>query len=138
MRAAGCQPGAFAAALEVKCLCDFESMVSLLTADPDWVVILSDPGQAATASLVKSLQTRSIEVPLVFLLPEGSTERVIDALRLGASGVVYGSDNLAELAACIDRVSQGRIWLKHVNLGMICRGLHNRIDGRPARREGLC
>ncbi len=116
-------------ALEVKCLCDFESMVSLLTADPDWVVILSDPGQAATASLVKSLQTRSIEVPLVFLLPEGSTERVIDALRLGASGVVYGSDNLAELAACIDRVSQGQIWLKHVNLGMICERL-----AQPDRR----
>lgn len=103
--------------LEVKCICDCESMIALLTSDPDWVVIVSDSGGATNALLVKSLQTRSIEV--VFLLPEGNTERVIEALRLGASGIVYGSDNLAQLAACIDRVSQGQVWLKHVNLGMI-------------------
>jgi DNA-binding NarL/FixJ family response regulator len=105
--------------LEVNCICDCESMVSLLTADADWVVIVSDSGGATNASLVKSLQARSIDVPLVFLLPEGSTERVIEALRSGASGIVYGSDNLAQLAACIDRVSQGQVWLKHVNLGTI-------------------
>lgn len=105
--------------LEVKCICDCESMVSLLTADPNWVVIVSDSERGTNALLVNSLQTRSIEVPLVFLLPEGSTERVIDALRLGASGIVYGSDNLAQLVACIDRVSQGQVWLKHVNLGVI-------------------
>jgi len=105
--------------LDVKCICDCESMISLLTADPDWVVIVSDSGRGTTALLVASLQTRSIDVPLVFLLPEDSTERVIDALRLGASGIVCGSDNLSQLAACIDRVSQGQVWLKHVNLGMI-------------------
>jgi two-component system nitrate/nitrite response regulator NarL len=105
--------------LEVKCICDSESMIALLMADPGWVVIVSDPGQGTTASLVNSLRTRSIEVPFVFLLPEGSTERVIDALRLGARGIVYGSDNLSQLAACIDRVSQGQVWLKHVNLGII-------------------
>jgi DNA-binding NarL/FixJ family response regulator len=105
--------------LEVNCICDCESIVSLLTADPAWVVIVSDSGGATNALLVKSLQARSIDVPLVFVMPEGSTERVIEALRLGASGIVYGSDNLAQLAACIDRVSQGQVWLKHVNLGVI-------------------
>lgn len=119
--------------LEVKCICDCESMISLLTTDPNWVVIVSDSERGTTGLLVKSLQTRSIDVPLVFLLPEGSTERVIDALRLGASGIVYGSDNLAQLAACIDRVSQGQVWLKHINLGKI----FERLAQPEGRATGL-
>ncbi len=121
--------------LEVKCICDCESMISLLTTDPNWVVIVSDSERGTTGLLVKSLQTRSIDVPFVFLLPEGNTERVIDALRLGASGIVYGSDNLAQLAACIDRVSQGQVWLKHVNLGKIFERLAQ-PEGRAAGLSG--
>jgi DNA-binding NarL/FixJ family response regulator len=121
--------------LEVKCICDCESMIRLLKADPDWVVIVSDSRRGRTALLVESLQTRSIDVPLVFLLPEGSTERVIDALRLGASGIVYCSDNLSQLAACIDRVSQGQVWLKHVNLQVIFERL-SKPGGRTTYGSG--
>ena len=96
--------------LDVKCICDCESMISLLTADPDWVVIVSDSGRGTTALLVASLQTRSIDVPLVFLLPEDSTERVIDALRLGASGIVCGSEtcpSLPPVSTAFPRVRSG-------------------------------
>jgi DNA-binding NarL/FixJ family response regulator len=110
--------------LEVKCVCDCESMLTVITTDPAWVVVVSDHANGgAFSSLAKRLNSQSSGLPLVFLLHEGSTERVIEALRLGATGIVYSSDNLAQLASCIDRVSQGQVWLKHANFKVICENL---------------
>jgi DNA-binding NarL/FixJ family response regulator len=106
--------------LEIECANDYESMVALLATDARWVVIISDNNSAGGAtSAARRLRNELPGLPLVFLLQEGQTDRVIEAFRTGARGIVYSNENLAQLATCIDRVSQGEVWVRHVDLGII-------------------
>jgi DNA-binding NarL/FixJ family response regulator len=106
--------------LEIECASDYESMIALLATDARWVVIISDNNSSgATASAARRLRTEFPGLPLVFLLQEGQTDRVIEAFRMGARGIVYSNENLAQLARCIDRVSQGEVWVRHVDLGIL-------------------
>ena len=59
----------------------------------------------------------------MFLLKEGRSDRVIEAFRAGARGIVYSNETLSELANCIRRVYQGEVWLRGVDLGIILDGL---------------
>jgi DNA-binding NarL/FixJ family response regulator len=42
---------------------------------------------------------------------------------MGARGIVYSNENLSQLGKCIDRVFQGEVWVRHVDLGTIFEGL---------------
>jgi DNA-binding NarL/FixJ family response regulator len=109
---------------EIKCANDLESMIELLSTDPDWVVIVSDTDVSSKAiSLAKHLRARFHGLPFVFLLKEGRSDRVIDAFRAGARGIVYSNENLSQLANCISRVCQGEVRVRGVDLGMILDGL---------------
>jgi DNA-binding NarL/FixJ family response regulator len=106
--------------LEVESASDYDSMSALLATDANWVLIISDNNSGgATPSIARRLRTDFSGLALVFLLQEGQTDRVIEAFRLGARGIVYSNENLAQLARCIDRVSQGEVWVRHVDLGII-------------------
>jgi DNA-binding NarL/FixJ family response regulator len=116
--------------LEIESASDYESMIALLATDARWVVIISDNNLGnATASVARRLRTDFPGLPLVFLLQEGQSDRVIEAFRLGARGIVYSNENLAQLARCIDRVAQGEVWVRHVDLGIISEQL-SRPGGR--------
>jgi DNA-binding NarL/FixJ family response regulator len=116
--------------LEIECASDYESMIALLARDTRWVVIISDNNSAGAATSVsRRLRTEYPALPLVFLLQEGQSERVIEAFRSGARGIIYSNENLAQLARCIDRVSQGEVWVRHVDLGIISEQL-----SKPAGR----
>ena len=101
--------------LEVKCLNDSESVMAVLAMDQKWVVIISAKDDYATVtSMVRRLRQRFPELLMVLLLEEGHADRVLAAVRLGARGIVYSNDNLAQLANCIDRVSEGDFWIGQV------------------------
>jgi DNA-binding NarL/FixJ family response regulator len=103
--------------LEIESASDYGALISLITEDASWVVIISDNSSGGTVA--KRLRTEFPTLALVFLLQEGQTGRVIEAFRFGARGIVYSNESLAQLARCIDRVSQGEVWVRHVDLGII-------------------
>jgi DNA-binding NarL/FixJ family response regulator len=74
-------------------------------------------------SVAKHLRARFEWLPFVFLLNEGRIDRVIEAFRVGARGIVYSNENLSQLASCITRVHQGEVCVRGVDLGMIFDGL---------------
>jgi DNA-binding NarL/FixJ family response regulator len=109
---------------EIRSASGLEPVVELLTADPDRVVIISDASMSGTAiNLVRQLRGRFNGLLFVFLLKEGRSDRVIEAFRTGARGIVYSNESLSQLANCISRVSQGEVWLRGVDLGIILDGL---------------
>jgi DNA-binding NarL/FixJ family response regulator len=122
--------------LEIESAGDYESVAALLATDAGWIVIISDSnsGGAATSG-ARRLRTEFPGVPLIFLLQEGQSERVIDAFRIGARGIVYSNENLAQLARCIDRVAQGEVWVRHVDLGIISERL-SKPSGRVTDVSG--
>jgi two-component system nitrate/nitrite response regulator NarL len=110
--------------LEIRWVTDLESMITLLSTDAKWVVILSDTSMNGTAvSLAGRLRARFPGLPFVLLLQEGRRDRVIEAFRMGARGIVYSNENLSQLGKCIDHVVRGEVWVRHVDLGMIFEGL---------------
>jgi DNA-binding NarL/FixJ family response regulator len=109
---------------EIKCANELESLIELLTRDPGCVVIISDSSMSGNAiSVAKRLRARFTGLPFVFLSKEGRSDRVIEAFRTGARGIVYGDETLSQLANCISRVCCGEVWLRGVDLGIILEGL---------------
>jgi DNA-binding NarL/FixJ family response regulator len=110
--------------LEIICASDLESLQTLLTEDANCVVIISDASMNGSAiSFAKHLRVRFAGLLLVFLLQEGRRDRVIEAFRMGARGIVYSNENLSQLAKCIECVSQGEVWVRRADLAMIFDGL---------------
>jgi two-component system, NarL family, response regulator DegU len=109
---------------EVKCANNLESLIELLSIDPKWVVVVSDTSMNGSAiSLAKHLRARFHELAFVFLLPEGRSDRVIEAFRTGARGIVYSNETLSQLADCISHVYKGDVCVRGVDLGLILDGL---------------
>jgi DNA-binding NarL/FixJ family response regulator len=110
--------------LEIRSEHQLESMIEFLTTDPGWLVVISDTSMNGSAiSLAKHLRARFSELPFVFLLKEGRSDRVVEAFKAGARGVVYSNENLSQLADCISRVCQGDVFVRGVDLGLILDGL---------------
>lgn len=110
--------------LEIICASDLESLITLLTEDPNCVVIISDASMNGSAiSLAKHLRARFAALLLIFLLQDGRRDWVIEAFRMGARGIVYNTENLSLLAKCIECVSQGEVWVRRADLAMIFDGL---------------
>jgi DNA-binding NarL/FixJ family response regulator len=109
---------------EILCANDLERLNTLLTTDANCVVIISDASMNGSGvSLAKHLRARVAGLPVIFLLQEGRRDRVIEAFRAGARGVVYSNENLSQLAKCIDCVSQGEVWVRRADVAMIFEGL---------------
>jgi len=103
---------------------DLESLNALLTKDANCVVIISDAAMSgSTITLTKQLRARFSELPFILLLQEGRLDRVIDAFRTGARGIVYSTEKLDQLAKCVDCVSRGEVWVRRAELALIFDGL---------------
>jgi DNA-binding NarL/FixJ family response regulator len=103
---------------------DLESLNALLTKDANCVVIISDTTMSgSTITLTKQLRARFSELPFILVLQERRLDRVIDAFRTGARGIVYSTEKLDQLAKCVDCVSRGEVWVRRADLPLIFDGL---------------
>jgi DNA-binding NarL/FixJ family response regulator len=106
--------------LEVNCVCDLDAITALLTADAQWVVIISDTALNGEPPLfAKFLHTHFPGIPLIFIVQQGCNDYVVEAFRLGARGIVYSNEGLTQLAKCIECVSEGELWVRPADLAMI-------------------
>ena len=75
-------------------------------------------------SLAKHLRARFHGLPFVFLLQEGRGDRVIEAFRTGARGIVYSNESLSQLADCISScLSKGKCGCEESTSAFILDGL---------------
>ena len=110
--------------LEILCANDIESLMALLTRDTHFILILSDASMnGGILALTKRLRMRFPELQFILLLQEGRLDRVIDAFRTGARGIVYSSENLDQLAKCVDTVYRGEVSVRPTDLPLIFAGL---------------
>ena len=88
---------------EIESASDQESLNALLTKDAKCVVIISDTTMSGnTIALTKQLRSRFSGLSFILLLQEGRLDRVVDAFRTGARGIVFSNENLDQLAKCVD------------------------------------
>ena len=109
---------------EIESASDQESLNALLTKDAKCVVIISDTTMSgSTITLTKQLRARFSGLSFILLLQEGRLDRVIDAFRTGARGIVFSNENLDQLAKCVACVSRGEVWVRPADLPLIFDGL---------------
>ena len=108
----------------VQAATDYNGVVSLLIQDANWVVLLAESSTSTnTMAVARQLRERFDSIPFVFVLSEGRIDRVVEAFRAGARGIVYSNENLGRLADCITRVQQGEICVREGDLSTILDGL---------------
>jgi two-component system, NarL family, nitrate/nitrite response regulator NarL len=113
---------------------------------PDVAVISADFDGAPRKGLqvARAISTYGSTVHIVILLELDTRESVVAAFRCGAKGVFCRSNPLAELSACIDRVSRGQIWASCVETDYLleamrsvpsCEGIDSDKVGMLSKRE---
>ncbi len=109
---------------DTRCADDLDALDSLLAADPNCIVILSD-GSSSGGNIAQTRRLRPLfpELRFILLLPEGRLDRVIQAFKAGARGIVYSNENLEQLARCIESVSRGEVWVRATDLPRIFDGM---------------
>ena len=108
----------------VRCAHRLDAMIELLSEDAHWVVVLSESSAGSNSvSMAKQIRGRYEGAALVFVLAEGRIDRVVEAFRAGARGIVYSNESLMQLANCISQVHQGEVCVRGVDLGKILDGL---------------
>jgi DNA-binding NarL/FixJ family response regulator len=109
---------------EIRSANDLESLTTLLGGGCEWVVVLSDNSISSNAiPVARQLRSRFHTVSFVFIVREGRSDRVIEAFKTGARGIVYSNESLPELADCISRVACGELSVRGTDLGLILDGL---------------
>jgi DNA-binding NarL/FixJ family response regulator len=108
---------------------------------PNVVVISGDFDGAPKKGLqvARALSARGSAVHIVVLLELNTRESVVAAFRCGAKGVFCRSNPLAELSACIERVSRGEIWASSEETGYLLEAMRNvpSCDGIDSDKVGM-
>ncbi len=89
-------------------------ILSIVMARQPHLVLISadvDSGSRNGLQIARTLNRRHPSIHILILLETSVRESVIAAFRCGAAGVFCRADPLSELHTCIERVSEGEIWV---------------------------
>lgn len=104
---------------------------------PDVLVIdLQMPGLGGL-DVLRKLRERDTSVAAVILAGNISDEEVLDAMRLGAKGVVLKEMAPTLLVQCIRKVAAGGVWLEKEAVGRAMEKLLAGEESREKAREAL-
>jgi DNA-binding NarL/FixJ family response regulator len=78
------------------------------TTRPECLVVDS---QMQTADVIRQTRLRMPALPVVVWQRANSAEASLQALELGASGVLHDSCRAADILACFKAIQEGRIWV---------------------------
>jgi len=84
-----------------------------------------DSGIRKGLQIARMLNRRHPSIHIVILLETSGRESVIAAFRCGAAGVFCRTDPLSELHTCIERVSEGEIWVSRSHSPFLLEALRN-------------
>lgn len=96
-----------------------QSVLSHLVGTKPDVALISEElqdGPQAGFDVLRSLRASHPSAAAVMLLKAPTSDRVVQAFRGGARGILYRSHSLKTLAKCIRRVHEGQIWAGNEDL----------------------
>ncbi len=121
--------------LVAKCVNADEALEAVRTHRPDVLVLdLRLPGRRGL-DVLEAIQREGLPIQTVLLTGAIHEDELMDALRLGARGVVLKEMAPELLVRCIRKVRAGELWLESEFLGRAVEGMLNRdgVAGRGRR-----
>ena len=108
------------------------AMAAVARFAPDVLIVDLRMPQASGLDVLRRLQALPSSPPTVLLAGNISDDEVVDAMRLGAKGVVLKEMAPSLLVACIRKVAAGGTWLEKEAIG---RTLEKLLRGEQSRQK---
>jgi len=106
--------------LDISCAYDSDSLLECVASESDSIVIISDLNpHCDNLGLARRLYKSFPGLLLIVMVHAGRQDRVVEAFRAGAKGVISSSMSLPEIAKCIHHVSQGEVWAGRRDLSAV-------------------
>jgi len=120
--------------LEVVAECaDGESVLSAVTRfTPDVLIVDLRMPVLGGMDVLRRLKAMQLAVPVVLLAGNISDDEVMEAMRLGAKGVILKEMAPALLVQCIRKVASGGVWLEKEAVG---RALERMLQNEQSREQ---
>lgn len=125
--------------LEVVAECaDGESALNAVTRfTPDVLIVDLQMPVLGGMDVLRRLKERGLAVPVVLLAGNISDDEVMEAMRLGAKGVILKEMAPALLVQCIRKVASGGVWLEKEAVGRALERMLQTEQSREQVREVL-
>lgn len=113
---------------------DSVRMLALLKdVQPDVAIISTQlRGSLEGFQALRELRSKKPTTRAIVLLASRDPERVVDAFRCGAQGVVFRDEPLETLRKCVHAVHQGQVWANSEHLGYVLQALS---EAKPLRLQ---
>jgi DNA-binding NarL/FixJ family response regulator len=109
----------------------------ILQVKPD-VVLLGWPASApASQRIFAAIQEGKLPTRVIILVSDDGKEDLVEAIRIGCSGIVPRKTSTELLLKSIRKVHAGEIWLDRVSTADVIRRLSKKGSGNVAARQGL-
>jgi DNA-binding NarL/FixJ family response regulator len=109
----------------------------VLQAKPD-IVLLGWPASApASQRIFAAIQDGKLPTRVIIMVADDGKEDLVEAIRLGCSGVVPRKTSTELLLKSIRKVHAGEIWLDRVSTADVIRRLSKKGTSNVASRQGL-
>ncbi len=104
---------------------------------PD-VVLLGWPANApASQRIFAAIHEVKLSTRVILMVAEDGKEDIVEAVRLGCSGIVPKSTSTELLLKSVRKVHAGEIWLDRMSTADVIRRLSKKGPGNVAARQGL-
>jgi DNA-binding NarL/FixJ family response regulator len=102
------------------CVNDSESLFRCLSSASNWIVIISDVNpHSDSLAIARNLYKLFPGIIFIVMIQAGRQDRMIEAFKAGAKGVISSDTTLPQLAKCISHVAQGEVWAGRHDLSAV-------------------
>ena len=107
------------------------------TIKPD-IVLLGWPASAAASQRIfAAVQEGKLATRIIMMVSDDGKEDLVEAIRMGCSGIVPKNTSTELLLKSIRKVHAGEIWLDRMSTADVIRRLSKKGGGNVAARQGL-
>jgi two-component system, NarL family, nitrate/nitrite response regulator NarL len=104
---------------------------------PDIVLLGWAAAAPASQRIFASIQEAKLPTRVIIMVADDGKEDLVEAIRLGCSGIVPKSTSTELLLKSIRKVHAGEIWLDRTSTADVIRRLSKKGSGNVAARQGL-
>jgi len=104
---------------------------------PDVVLLGWTPGSPTGQRIFAAIHEGKLTTRVILMVNDDGKEDLVEAIRLGCSGILPKSTSTELLLKSIRKVHQGEIWLDRVSTADVIRRLSKKGSGNVAARQGL-
>lgn len=104
---------------------------------PDIVLLGWSASAPASQRIVAAIQENKLPTRIIMMVSDDGKEDLVEAIRMGCSGIVPKTTSTELLLKSIRRVHAGEIWLDRMSTADVIRRLSKKGSGNVAARQGL-